>query len=183
MNEFERALAAEQGSVGASIQTVKGFRPRVGAKIRYQNVGAPVERVSEVEEDAVAYSGTEYVAAEQSVYGIGFGVDDLGRSLVVPAGNLAYELLFKPDRPINPSRFVMPSTIIGGFIIGVKIGGTDILPATNGIPWEFFSEVSTAPNIEWLTINTTPGVKFLVANPTAAPLLFTGAFYGTALRE
>jgi hypothetical protein len=180
MDAFQRALAAERGGVGASMGPRGGFN-RVGAAVAYQNrpgVGAPARQVDNIPENPVDYTDTKYSNAEQSVFGLGFGAANL-----VPAGNLAFQILFQPERPINPSRFVMPSTVFGGFIVQIRIGGSDVLPAQLGIPWEFFSEVSTAPDIEWWTINTTPGVTFTVANPTGAALLFTGAFYGTALRQ
>lgn len=183
MDMFSQALAQERGSVGARIQMPDGFQ-RVGANIRYTNgVGARAQAVPEVPEDTVEYSPTEYVAAEMSAWGLGFSTEQ-----IVPAGSIAapgtLKFKFQPDRPIRPARFVMPSTIISLFVNQVKIGGTPLLPeGAGGIPCEFFSEVSTAPNVKWLTINTTPGVTFDISNPTSSPLLFTGAFYGVALRE
>lgn len=183
MDAFSQALQAERGRVGARIQQQSGF-DRVGANIQYRSrVGARAQAVTEVPEQVVEYSPTKYIAAEQSGWGLGFSAEQ-----VVPAGSIAspgqLTFTFKPDRPINPSRFVMPSTIIGLYIVQITIGGTPLLPeGAGGIPCEFFSEVSTAPNVEWLTINTTPGVRFLVLNPTGSALLFTGAFYGTSMRE
>lgn len=191
MNVFERALQAERGGVGASVGPFPFRQPRngVGASIQYVGAGALAEAVPEITQDVVQYGPTQFIAAEQSVYGLGLLPNESTSptGAVIPNDGNIYQLTYRPNRPINPSRFVMPSTIFGGFLNQIQIGGTDIFPggAGNGVPWEFFSEVSTAPNVRWFTINSTPGVTFSVTVPATAPapLPFTGAFYGTALRQ
>ncbi len=51
------------------------------------------------------------------------------------------------------------------------------------MPIELFSEVSTAPQIRWPTIDTAVGIDFTLINPTGSAIPFTGAMYGTALRR
>lgn len=193
MDAFDQALAAEQGGVGVRIQrpTDQTF-PQIGANIQpnyvgnanMHGVGAPVQQVQQLQEAPVKIAPTQYVAADNSYFGIGFNpaLTSAGGN-VLAAGALNQIITFLPDRPISPVRWLMPSTIFGLFINQIKIGGTTLLPSDNGIPVEFFSEVSTAPNIDWITINTTPGVQFTVSNPSGADLLFTGAFYGTQARQ
>ena len=48
---------------------------------------------------------------------------------------------------------------------------------------ELFSEVSTAPQIDFPTIDTAVGIDFLILNTTNAAIPFTGAIYGTAIRR
>lgn len=185
MDDFERALAQETGGVGVRIQRPTQYTmPAAGAAIQPQYVGAPVQPVTQIVEQPVKIAPTEYVAADNSYFGIGFNpaLTSAGGNLLA-AGSLNQVITFLPNRPISPIRWLMPSTIFGLFLNQITIGGTPLLPTDNGIPVEFFSEVSTAPNIDWITINTTPGVQFTVSNPSAGDLLFTGAFYGTQARQ
>jgi hypothetical protein len=76
-----------------------------------------------------------------------------------------------------------PSTTIGLLITQINISGTNLLSNSLGIPIELFSEVSTFPQILWPTLDTATGVQFVVANPTANALVFSGAFYGTQVRR
>lgn len=170
MDEYEVALLAERGGVGMRIDP-----RRLGASIQPRYVGAPVEMAESLGETPVKISANEYMAAENTFFGIG--------QTTILAGAVNQQVKFEPDRPLAAIRFMMPSTVIGLLLNQVKINGTDLLPGSLGVPCEFFSEVSTAPNIDWLTINTTPGVTFFVSNPTAGALIFQGAFYGTQARS
>jgi hypothetical protein len=147
-----------------------------GASIQPRYVGAPVERVDDLEDKPVRYSPDQFVAAENTWWGLGITPIAAGAvALILPA--------FLPDRPIVPIRFLCPSTVVGLLVLQIRISGTDLLVGNLGTPIEFFSEVSTAPNIDWLTIQTTPGVQFTLSNPTLNPLNFVGGFYGTQLRS
>ncbi len=181
MDDFERAINAERGGVGAV-----RIRRGAGVAIRGNRMraGAPVEMVQSFDEQPVQISPEKFVAADRSYFGIGYNpaLTTAGGNLVA-AGADRTKINFLPERPIEPMRWIMPSTITGLFINQIKINGTDLLPSDLGVPCELFSEVSTAPDIDWITINTTPGVQFYVSNPTGEALLFTGAFAGTQARS
>jgi hypothetical protein len=51
------------------------------------------------------------------------------------------------------------------------------------VPIELFSEVSTAPQIAWPSIDTSVGIDFSIANLSVTASSFRGAFYGTAARR
>jgi hypothetical protein len=187
---FDQMLAREAGRVGAEIRGPRN--QRVGASIQYRGgVGAPVDMVPEFEEEPIEVSPTRFVAGEPTNYGLGFSTASTDGALpnqLLPAGSVVAparaSFTFRPDRPIRPNRFLMPSTYIMLFIEQIKIGGTNLLPeGSGGIPCEAFSEVSTQPLIKWLTINTTPGVTITVVSINPVPTLFTGTFHGWAVRE
>ncbi len=171
MDEFEAALMAERGGVGNV--HIRHPRAQVGQAIAPRYVGAPVEQVDDLDQSPVKWSEGQPVAGENTWFGLG---------VTSVAAGATVTLTFRPNRPIAVVRYLMPSTVFGLLILGFNISGTQLLPAGAGVPVEFFSEVSTAPNIDWLTIQTTPGVDIQINNPTLNPLNFSGAFYGTALR-
>lgn len=175
MNDQGQYLASQMlGGVGdVSIQ------PRyVGdVSIQPRYVGAPVEMVPQQAPmgQPVKYSPADYIAGNVTWFG-------LGRTIIT-AGATGQVVSVKPLRPITPQKIFCPSTNQGLLITQASIGGTNIFANQAGVPIELFSEVSTAPQIEWPTIDTSVGIDFTLANPTGADIPFTGALYGTAVRR
>lgn len=122
----------------------------------------------------VAYHDMEYVAGDVTYFGLG--------STAIGAG-ATVDASLKPLRPIVPQKIIIPSTTSGLLLLQVSIGGTNIFANTQGVPVELFSEVSTAPQIDFPTIDTAVGIDFLILNTTGAEIIFTGAVYGTAIRR
>jgi hypothetical protein len=122
----------------------------------------------------IAYHDMEYVAGDVTYFGL--GITSIGPGAVIDAS-------LKPLRPIVPQKILIPSTTTGLLVQQVSIGGTNIFANTAGVPVELFSEVSTAPQIDFPTIDTAVGIDFLLFNPTGAAINFTGAIYGTAIRR
>ena len=146
-----------------------------------QGVGAPVvnhgshPRPVMPGSREIAYHDMEYVAGDVTYFGLG--------SSTVVANNVT-EVTLKPLRPIVPQKILIPSTLTGLLLQQVSIGGTNIFANTQGVPVELFSEVSTAPQIDFPTIDTAVGIDFLhPEHRPAQTLFFTGAIYGTAIRR
>ena len=147
----------------------------VGASVHPRYISAPVQPVAPQQGvTPIEYSPTNYVAGDVSYFGLGVTV--IGAGLTVP-------VQVNPTRPFMPQKFFCPSTIIGLLIVSVSIAGTNMLANTAGVPIEIFSEVSTSPQMEWITIEPAVGILFEIRNPTAAALNFEGTLYGTQLRR
>ncbi|HLO20030.1 MAG TPA: hypothetical protein VK192_06005 [Sphingomicrobium sp.] len=174
MNDYSNLAGQMLGGVGDV-----DIRPRyVGdVSIQPRYVGAPAEMVQSQGPlgKPVQYSPAEYVAGNVTWFG-------LGRT-VITAGATGQVVSIKPLRPITPQKIFCPSTNQGLLLAQASIGGTNIFANQAGVPIELFSEVSTAPQIEWPTIDTSVGIDFTLINPTLADIVFTGALYGTAVRR
>lgn len=136
-------------------------------------VGAPLQRVDQAG-NPIHYSEQEYLAGNVTWFGLGVTAIGAGLSVIVDK---------KPQRPMTPQSFRMPSTTQGLLVSQISIAGTNIFAGQEGTPQEFFSEVSTAPQLEFPTIDTSTGVQITIINPTGGTLNFSGGFYGTALRR
>ncbi len=136
-------------------------------------IGAPLQHV-ESRSNPVQFSDQEYIAGNVTWFGLGSTVIGAGATVTVDK---------KPQRPMTPQSFRMPSTSQGLLVSQISIAGTNIFAGQEGTPQEFFSEVSTAPQLEFPTIDTSTGVQITLINPTAAAIVFTAGFYGTALRR
>lgn len=136
-------------------------------------VGAPLQRV-DAAGNPIQYSEQAYLAGNVTWFGLGATVIGAGLTVVVDK---------KPLRPMTPQSFRMPSTTQGLLVSQISVAGTNIFAGQEGTPQEFFSEVSTAPQLEFPTIDTSTGVQITLINPTGAAITFTGGFYGTALRR
>lgn len=145
--------------------------------VRPRYVGAPVNAVQTQGQPGtpIDYSPEQYVAGDVTWFGIGENV--------VPAGSPGTTFKIKPERPMTPQSFRSPSTVQRLYLKAISIAGTNIFASEDGVPIEFFSEVSTAPQILFPTINPSTGVALTVSNPAASDKIFSGAFYGTALRS
>lgn len=144
--------------------------------VRPRYVGAPVNAVPQSQPGTpIDYSPEQYVAGDVTWFGIGENV--------VPAGSIGSTFKIKPERPMTPQSFRSPSTVQRLYLKAISIAGTNIFASEDGVPIEFFSEVSTAPQILFPTINPSTGVALTVSNPAAVDKIFAGAFYGTALRS
>jgi len=170
MNANSIADSLLGGSVGDP-----NIQPRyVGdPNIQPRYIGAPIQQV-QANGNPIQYSDQTYVAGNVTWFGLG--------STSIPA-NSTVTIDKKPLRPITPQSFRMPSTTQGLLVSQISVGGTNIFAGQEGTPQEFFSEVSTAPQLEFPTIDTSTGVQITLINPTAAAIVFTGGFYGTALRR
>jgi hypothetical protein len=139
-------------------------------------VGLPAEAVQRApQQQQVVYSPPQYVAGDVTYLGFA--------STIIPAGTVGTPVNVSTTRPFTPQKMGCPSTTIGLLITQINISGTNLLSNALGIPIELFSEVSTFPQILWPTLDTATGVQFVIANPTSAPLVFSGAFYGTQVRR
>jgi hypothetical protein len=142
-------------------------------------VGAPIQQVPVQDgspNGAIQYTDTQYVSGDVTWFG--FGITSIAAN-----GLNAQIVSIKPLRPITPQKIFCPSTNQGLLVSSASVGGTNIFANLAGVPIELFSEVSTAPQIRWPTIDTSVGIDFGLINPTGAAIPFTGAMYGTALRR
>jgi hypothetical protein len=165
-------LARASGSVGDP-----SIHPQyIGDPTIHPNyIGAPIQQAPSGQMGPVTYSDTEYVSGDVTWFG--FGITSI---LAGAAGQI---VSIKPLRPITPQKIFAPSTNQGLLLGQASVGGTNIFANQAGVPIELFSEVSTAPQIRWPTIDTAVGIDFTLINPTAGAIPFTGAMYGTALRR
>ena len=143
--------------------------------IHPQYIGAPIQQAAQGQVGPITYSETEYVSGDVTWFG--FGITS------ILANAVGQVVSIKPLRPITPQKIFAPSTNQGLLLGQASVGGTNIFANQAGVPIELFSEVSTAPQIRWPTIDTAVGIDFTLINPTAAAIPFTGAMYGTALRR
>ncbi len=139
------------------------------------NVGAPIQESPNTPNGAIQYSQTEYVSGDVTWFGFGL--------TSILANAVGQVVSIKPLRPITPQKIFCPSTNQGLLVGAASVGGTNIFANQAGVPIELFSEVSTAPQIRWPTIDTAVGIDFTLINPTGGAIPFTGAMYGTALRR
>jgi hypothetical protein len=167
--------AARQGGVGA-MNVAARYPGRVGAmNVAPRYVGAPAQAVQSQAQQPILYSPDAYTAGDVTWYG-------LGQTIIV-AGAVAQPVFSAPIKPFVPQKLLCVSTVVGLLITAVDVGGTNLWASALGVPIELFSEVSTAPQIDWPTLDPANGITFTVANPTAANLVFSGAMYGTAIRR
>lgn len=138
-------------------------------------VGAPAEQVQQSQVSAVQYTQPQYMAGDVTY--LGFGATS------IPAGSVGTPVNVSTNRPFTPQKMGCPSTVIGLLITQVNVSGTNILANALGCPIELLSEVSTFPQVLWPSLDTATGVQFVVANPTAGALVFSGAFYGPQVRR
>ena len=172
MDQYQRAASA---MMGGSVGSADVYPRYVGASVNPRYIGAPALAVPQAQGGApVEYSGINYVAGDVSYFGLGITAVAAGATVPVQVN---------PTRPFTPQKFFCPSTIIGLLILSVSIAGTNMFANTAGVPIEIFSEVSTSPQMEWMTIEPAVGILFEVRNPTAAPLNFEGTLYGTQVRR
>lgn len=138
-------------------------------------IGAPIQQGAPTGMAPISYSETEYVAGDVTWFGFG--------TQAIYANTTGQVVSIKPLRPITPQKIFCPSTNQGLLLGQASVGGTNIFANQAGVPIEIFSEVSTAPQLRWPTIDTAVGIDFTLINSTAANITFTGAMYGTALRR
>jgi len=143
--------------------------------IHPQYIGAPIQQADAPSLGPITYSESAYVAGDVTWFG--FGITSI---LAAASGQV---VSIKPLRPITPQKIFCPSTNQGLLLGQASVGGTNIFANQAGVPIELFSEVSTAPQIRWPTIDTAVGIDFTLINPTAGAIPFTGAMYGTAMRR
>lgn len=140
-----------------------------------QYIGAPIAQQAQGAMGPITYEETAYVAGDVTWFGFG--------TTLILANAQGQVVSIKPLRPITPQKIFAPSTNQGLLLGQASVGGTNIFANQAGVPIELFSEVSTAPQIRWPTIDTSVGIDFTLINNTAAAIPFTGAMYGTALRR
>ena len=85
----------------------------------------------------------DYVAGQVTWFG-------LGRT-PIKRWNTIQKIVVIPQRHFQPQMFRIPSNCGDILIMQIEVAGTKLFrePVAGGIPWEFFSEVSTAPQLEW----------------------------------
>lgn len=195
MNPDQIASQLLQGQVGGPFAAVGGYgHPAAGDAINVMPmypgrvagpgvapyyVGVPaVPAGPDPSGAAVQYSAPTYVAGDVTYLGFG--------STTVPptaSGGQGTSVPVSTNRPFTPQKMGCPSTVLGLLITQINISGTNLLANSLGVPVELLSEVSTFPQVLWPTLDTATGVEFVVANPTLADLVFSGAFYGTQVRR
>lgn len=174
MNQYQNLAGQMLGGVG-DVSVAPRYVGDPSIDPRY--VGAPVAMQAAPQQQGapIQYSPAAYVSGEVTWFGLGI-------TSILP-GAVGQIVSVKPLRPITPQKIFCPSTNQGLLLSQASIGGTNIFANQAGVPIELFSEVSTAPQIEWPTIDTSVGIDFTLINPTLAAINFTGALYGTAVRR
>jgi len=173
----DQLLNGNVGAVGAVDvgRRVVGGGTSVGyPAVMPRYVGAPAQMIEQPDAPAVQYSPSAYVAGDVSWMGLG--------ATLIPAGGQG-NVTVKPIRPITPQKLLCPSNVQNMLLLKASIGGTNIFASTNGIPIEIFSEVSTAPQIDWPTLDPAVGIEFTLQNLEAFDQFFKGALYGTSVRR
>lgn len=182
MNNYDarnlaRSLMAPQGGVGNAL----AVQPQmIGAPlaVQPQYVSGPVNYVPQ---SPAAFGRPIDVSPEAYVDGgltyLGFG------STTIAAGATNIQVQITTDRPFTPQHLRCPSTNFGLLINQVQLEGTNLFANQQGVPIELFSEVATAQQMPWPTLDTSTGIAFVVSNPTGAPIAFQGGFYGTQVRR
>jgi hypothetical protein len=171
-DQLAQQLLAGSGGVGM----IDVQPQRIGANVYPTYVGVPAvprDAASASPEQKIIYGRRQYTAGD--VTWIGFGQTTIGAGLTV---NVTIPVV----RPFNPQKLFCPSTIVGLLLLNTTFQGTGIFANAQGVPIELFSEVSTAPQILWPTIDPATGVVFSVFNPTVGALVFSGGMYGTDVR-
>ena len=134
----DQQLAARMlGSVGdPNIQPRYVGDPNIVPRYPGGHVGAPLTKVDQYG-NPIQYSEQEYLAGNVTWFGLGI--------VACPAGSIAIHTStvvdVKPQRPMTPQSFRMPSTTSGLLISQISIAGTNIFAGQAGTPQEFFSEV------------------------------------------
>lgn len=159
------ALAVQPQMVGAPLIVQPQM---VGAPVQYDPTTQGFAKPVQVSPEAYVDGGLSYV---------GFG------STAVLAGAVNQQVPIATQRPFTPQHMRCPSTVFGLLITAVLLEGTNLFANQAGVPIELFSEVATAPQMPWPTLDTSTGLIFQVSNPTGAALNFQGAFYGTQVRR
>lgn len=177
MDPYQAAAAEMLGVSGADVQP--HYVGGADVSPRYMprgSVGAPALAVPSVNQGQVVnYSGVQYVAGDVSYFGLGRTAIPANDRVVIPA--------IRPTRPFKPQKLFIPSTIQDLLLENADIGGTNMFADQSGVPVEIFSEVSTSPQLDWLTIEPAVGIILTVSNPTAVDAVFSGALYGTQVRR
>ena len=163
-------LMVQPQMIGAALNVQPQFmRPNaIGAPVLYEQAQQSFGRPVQVSPEAYVDGGLTY---------LGFG------ATTIAAGVVQQNVLISTQRPFTPQHLRLPSTVIGLLINAVLLEGTNLYANQAGVPIELFSEVATAPQMPWPTLDTSTGIVFVVSNPTAGDLIFSGAFYGTQVRR
>jgi len=166
------AAARQLGFAGTQISPYRVG----GTQIRPYRVGAPAEQMPTNMAPPVQYSPQQYTAGGNSYLGFG--------RTTIAAGATGVSVQINPIRPFEPLELRCPSTVIGLFIDNITIQGVQFFAnrPNVGVPIEVFSEVSLLKEFEAATIQPDTGIEFILSNPTANPLVFSGCFRGTQVR-
>jgi hypothetical protein len=184
MNSQQIADALLRGAGAVGDPAVRAYypgQPAVGdpaVRAYFPGMGAPVAMVDQPAAGAppVQYTQQTYIAGDVSWFGFGH--------TTIPAASVGTVVPLTPKRPLAPQKLFCPSNTQNLELLSADIAGTNLFAAGLGVPIEMFSEVSTAPQISWPTIDTNTGIDFTVANTiSAGDKQFRGAFYCTALRR
>lgn len=143
---------------------------------QHQQIGAPVQYSPQP-------TGQPAVDVSQAAYTDG-GLTYLGfGSTNIAAGATNVNVPIATDRPFTPQHLRNPSTNFGLLINQILLEGTNLFANQAGVPIELFSEVATAQQMPWPTLDTSTGITFVVSNPTGGIIAFQGGFYGTQVRR
>jgi len=176
LNEYDEAARQMLGVGGADVAPRYISGADVDPRYLVGSVGAPAVAVPQLANaHPVNYSGVNYVAGDVSYFGFGRHIIPAGGRLTLPA--------IRPTRPFKPQKLFIPSTIQDLLLENADIGGTNMFADQSGVPVEIFSEVSTSPQIDWLTIEPAVGVILTIRNASLVDKVFTGALYGTQVRR
>lgn len=181
-NQIARNLLANAGAVGSvaiapqqmGVGNPYAIMPQ---QPYYQGVsGPPAQQVPNLGQAPVDYS--------VAPYGNG-GLTYMGFGLTSVAAGATANIHIDVRRPFLPQLLYMPSTVIGLQLIDFQVEGNGLFanPPDQGIPCELVSEVSNIQQIQWMTLNPDTGGTFIIYNPTANALNFSGAFWGTNIQR
>lgn len=166
----------QHGSVGAAL-AVQPQYISAPLNVQPQRIGAPVQYLQQAQQmyNPVDVSPASY--KDGGLTYLGFG------STNIAAGATNVNIPVATDRPFTPQHLRNPSTNFGLLINQILLEGTNLFANQAGVPIELFSEVATAQQMPWPTLDTSTGITFVVSNPTGGIIAFQGGFYGTQVRR
>jgi len=167
----------QYGSVGGAL-SVQPTYVSAPLSVAPQQIGAPVQYVQPQQQagrPAIQVSPADYT--DGGLTYLGFG------STNIAAGATNVNVPISTDRPFTPQHLRNPSTNFGLLINQILLEGTNLFANQAGVPIELFSEVATAQQMPWPTLDTSTGITFVLSNPSAGIIPFQGGFYGTQVRR
>lgn len=89
-------------------------------------------------------------------------------------------ITFTPGRDFQPQALRVPASCHGYVMHQAKMAGADLLTNNEGVPIEFFSELTTAPQILFPAVGPTRPIELDIRAPSCpkAPHPFSGALFG-----
>ncbi len=163
MNAYERLLKGGVANMG-----------------QIEIMGDTAAMVTEADKGIVTYTEQGYKIADKTYVGLGLPTG----IVMAPAGGIDTVLDQPVVTPFKPLMLCIPSWAAPGvLVVGVQIGPTQLIDG-QPIPADVFTEVSTANNFSWPTVEMSQNIHIVLRNLNAlAPDPFNIGFYGIRLRK